>query len=96
MPLDAGTERPQVHAVGPDADGAAPPAGAERHHLVEGIDEHRPVRGFDQPFQLRTVEREFGLSEPGGEVGGRPVLERRVHIDSGEAVADKWKQVHGE
>ena len=41
--LDGGAERPQVHAIGADADGAAPAAGAERQDLVEAIEQAGPL-----------------------------------------------------
>ena len=64
MSLDGGAERPEVHAVGTDADGAAPAAGAERQDLVEAIEQAGPLLLLDQPFELRPIGGELGLGEP--------------------------------
>ena len=71
VPLDAGAERPEVHAVRADADGPAPAAGAEGHDLVERIEQHRPLRGLDEPLELRPIRSEIRLSQPGTQIGER-------------------------
>ena len=82
--LHARAEGPRVHAVGADADGPAPPARAERHHLVEGVEQHRPRPGRAQPFDLRAVRGDVGVREPGVEVGESAVFERGVGVDASE------------
>ena len=94
--LNAGTEGPEVHAIGADADGAAPPAGAERHDLVEGIDKQRPLRIRDQPFELRSVRREVGVGEPLGQVREREFLESGIGIDGLKARTGRGNRIHVE
>ena len=43
MSLNGGPQRPGVHAIGTDADRAAPPAGAEGQDLIEAIEQSRPL-----------------------------------------------------
>ena len=45
--LDTHTEGPGVHPVRADADGPAAAAGAERHHLVERVEQQGPLRRPD-------------------------------------------------
>ena len=69
-PWTEAAERPEVHAVGADADGPAPAAGAERQDLVEAVEQAGPLPRGDEPFDLRPVGGEVGLGEP--LAGGSP------------------------
>ena len=94
MSLDAGAERPQVHAVGTDPHRAAPAARSKRHDLVERIEQHRPLRGLDHPFNLRPIAGELRLRQPGREVRERLLLEGRIGVDCGEPCADGSERFH--
>ena len=86
MALNGGGERPEVHAVGADADGAAPAAGAERQNLVEAIEQAGPLALVDQPFELRPVGGEVRLGQPLAQAYERLLLERRVGVDAAESL----------
>ena len=78
MALNGGAERPEVHAVGADADGAAAAAGAEGQDLVEAVEQAGPLLALDEPFELRAVGGELRGGEPVGEVPLGVVDERGV------------------
>ncbi len=99
MALDAGPDRPRVHAVRADADGPAPPAGAEWQDLVEAVEQDGPLVLADEPVELRPVGGELRVGQPplqgvngpvgqGGVVGNRAeggggLLEQRHESGSG-------------
>ena len=86
MSLHRGAERPEVHAVGADADGPAPAAGAERQDLVEAIEQPGPLLLLDEPFELRPIGGELGGTEPLGEVFSRLILDGGVGLDALDAL----------
>src|SRR5262249_24345118 len=45
--LDGGAERPEIHAVGTDADGAAAATGAEGNDLVKAVQQAGPLARLD-------------------------------------------------
>ena len=92
--LDGSGQCPQVHAVGPDAHGAAPPAGAERQDLVKAVEQAWPLLAPDQPFQLRPVRGELGLGQPLAQVFQRLPLEAGVGVDPFEPFDDLAQQIH--
>ena len=53
VPLNAGTQSPEVHAIGANANGTAPPTGPERQNLVKPVQQAGPQPALDQPFDLR-------------------------------------------
>ncbi len=86
MSLDRSAERPEIHAVGTDADGPAPAAGAEGKDLVEAIEQPRPLLLLDEPMELRPVGSELGGTEPLGEVFQRLILDGGVGLDALDAL----------
>ena len=64
MSLDGSAKRPQVHAVGSDADGSAPPTRAEGEDLIETIDQPGPLLFPNEPFELRPIRCKLRLPQP--------------------------------
>src|SRR5262249_8082391 len=94
MALDARPQRPQVHAVRPDANRPATAAGAERQDLIEAIQQPRPLPLLYQPFDLRPIAGELRLGEPLLEVFERLFLESSVCIDTSKPFGDRGQQIH--
>src|SRR5207237_6261335 len=81
MSLDRSAEGPGIHAIGTDADRAAPAAGAERQNLVETIKQAGPLLGLDQPGELRTIRGKLRRGEPLVEILQRLLLEGLFDLD---------------
>ena len=94
MALHAGGERPGVHAVGADADRAAPPAGAEGQDLVEAVEQPGPLGRADEPFDLRAIGLELRLGQPLGEVAERGFPGGLRRGDGGESLSGPFQQAH--
>ena len=94
MALNGSGERPEVHAVGSDADGAATAAGPERQDLAETVEQAGPLFGLDQPFELRPVGGEVRLGQPLAQVFQRLFLERVVGLDALKSLTGLGEQVH--
>src|SRR5262249_24760936 len=92
--LDGGAERPQVHAVGADADGPAAAAGAEGQDLVEAVEQAGPLLLADEPLELGAVDGELGPGEPLGEGLQRLFLQGGGRLDRPEAVPGLRQQIH--
>ena len=96
MALNRGGQRPEVHAVGADADGPAPAAGAERQDLVKAVEQADPLPFADQPLQLGPVGREVRLDEPPAQMPERLLLEGGVGFDALEPLPCVTERVHAE
>ena len=94
MPLHRGAEGPEIHAIGADADRAAPPAGAERHDLIKAIEQAGPFLLIDQPFNLRLVRGEFRLGQPALEILGGLLLVGGVGVDRLKSGDGSLQAVH--
>ena len=57
MSLNGGGQRPEVHAIGADADGAAPAAGAERQDLVEAVEQAGPLASSRSAIRVAADRR---------------------------------------
>src|SRR5262249_42653738 len=94
VPLDRGAERPEVHAVGPDADGPAAAAGAERQDLIEAIEQAGPLLLANEPFELRPIGGEGRVGEPLLEILERLFLESGISVDCLKTGTGLGQQVH--
>ena len=94
MSLDRGAERPEVHAVGPDADRPAPAAGAEGQDLVEAIEQAGPLLLFDEPLELRPVGANSGAVSHWVQEFDGLVLEGGVSGDGADACGSGGQPIH--
>ena len=78
---------PEVHAIGTDADRAAPASGAEREDLIEAIEQAGPLFLLDEPFQLRPISPEFRFFQPVLEKLERLFAHGGVHRNSLKSLA---------
>ena len=92
--LNGGAERPQVHAVRSDTDGAAPPARAEGKNLIEAIEQSGPLLSLNQPFELRQVRCELRFRQPMLEKFERLLANGGVHRNGLKSLASFTHQVH--
>src|SRR5262249_18909085 len=92
--LHGGDERPEVHAVGADADSAAAAAGAERQDLVETVEQAGPLLLIDEPFELRPVRGGLRVGQPLAGVFERLFLQSVVGGEAAEAVGGERETVH--
>ena len=74
------------HRGGADVVAVEAPPRAERHHLVEGVEEDRPRTRRAEGLDLRPVRGEVGVREPRVEVRERFFFERGAGVDPSERV----------
>ncbi len=94
MPLGRCLNGPGVDAVRPDADRSPAAAGAERDHLVEGVQQQLPFAGLDQEADLRNVLGEGGVGQPGLQVMEGGGLYLVGNIQPRKSVLGCQQQVH--
>src|SRR5215813_8064864 len=94
MSLNGGGQGPEVHAVGPDADGPAASAGAERENLVEAIKQAEPLLRLDEPLELWAVGGELGPGQPLSEKLQCLFLKGRVRLDRLKTLPGLLQQLH--